>query len=122
MTQKRRDSHSTEFGLWLREQKEIDSSLGYVATNIDYIWNNYKTGEWIIIEEKRYKGKVKFYQKRIFDKLDKVSINDPKYKGFYILCFENTSPDDGDIYINDRLSTKETLINLLQFKSYTLGT
>jgi len=59
MTRKRNDSHSTEFGLWLREQNEIDSSLGYLATNIDFMWTNYKTGQWMILEEKRYESKVK---------------------------------------------------------------
>jgi hypothetical protein len=116
MTQKRRDNHSTEFGLWLRDQREIDSSLGYVTTNIDYIWENYKTGEWMILEEKRYNSEVKFYQKRIFDRLDKVSVNDPNYKGVYIIVFENTSPEDGNIYINGTLSTKQDLLDLLQFK------
>ena len=43
MTQKRRDDHSTEFGLWLREQDDLDSKKGYIATNIDYVWINYKS-------------------------------------------------------------------------------
>ena len=54
MTRKRNDKHSTEFGLWLREQECIDSSKGFIATNLDYVWSNYKTGEWLLIEEKRY--------------------------------------------------------------------
>ena len=51
MTKRRNDSHSTEYGLWLRDEPSIDSSLGYVATNIDYIWRNYKTGEGKPIQE-----------------------------------------------------------------------
>lgn len=53
------DKNSTEFGLWLREEKEIDSSLGFIATNLDYVWCNYKNGLWMIIEEKRFMGKIK---------------------------------------------------------------
>jgi hypothetical protein len=45
MTRKRYDNHSTEFGLWLREQEELKSSLGFVATNLDFIWSNYKTNK-----------------------------------------------------------------------------
>jgi hypothetical protein len=116
MTQKRRDNHSTEFGLWLREQEEIDSSLGYVTTNIDYVWKNYKTGEWMIIEEKRFNGQVKFYQKKIFENLHKAAQNDPLYRGLYIVTFENTSPDDGEIKINDNVVTGRELIQFLQFK------
>jgi len=115
MTQKRRDNHSTEFGLWLRDQQEIDSSLGYVTTNIDYVWKNYKTGEWMILEEKRYNGSVKFYQKEIFKKLDSVAKSDPMYRGMYVITFEKTSPDDGKININGQFVTKETLINFLKF-------
>ena len=62
MTRKRYDKHSTEFGLWLREQKELDSKFGYVATNLDYMWKNYKTGLWMFLEEKRYNGQLTFSQ------------------------------------------------------------
>lgn len=44
---------STEFGLWLRRQEKIKSEDGFVATNLDYVWHNYETGLWMIIEEKR---------------------------------------------------------------------
>lgn len=54
MTTWRRDEHSSPFGLWLREQHEIDSNLGFITTDIDYIWKNYVTNEWMLIEEKRY--------------------------------------------------------------------
>jgi len=53
MTKPRFDDKSTEFGLWLRNQKEIDSGLGYITSNLDYIWRNYNTGDWMLIEEKR---------------------------------------------------------------------
>jgi hypothetical protein len=115
MTQTRRDNHSTEFGNWLRVQDEIDSKRGFVATNVDYIWKNYKTGKWMIIEEKRYKAEVKFYQRKIFDTLDAVSQNDPHYKGMFILVFENASPDDGRIWLDGKEITKTDLIKFLQF-------
>ena len=60
MTRQRNDSHSTEFGIWLRVQPQIDSSLGFLASNIDYCWTNYKTGEWMFIEEKRYNTAIKY--------------------------------------------------------------
>lgn len=116
MTQQRRDDESTEFGIWLRHQPEIDSSRGYVATNIDYIWKNYKSGKWMIIEEKRFGGQPKFYQQEIFDKLDLVSRNDQLYCGLHIIVFENTSPDDGFIKIDGIKVDREELINFLQFK------
>ena len=116
MTLKRFDSHSTEFGLWLREQKKIDSSLGYVATNIDYVWRNYKTGHWMLIEEKRHMAKVKRWQREIFNLLAWCSKHHPKFHGFHVLQFENTSPKDGEIFLDGRKITKEQLINFLRFK------
>ena len=114
MTQKRRDNHSTEFCLWLREQPEIDSKLGYVATNIDYLWRNYNTGRWMLLEEKRYGRKPKYYQQQLFDLLNWCAKHHPLFMGFYMLIFENTSPDDGTISLNGKEVTKDELIKFLR--------
>ena len=90
MTRKRNDSHSTEFGLWIRNQEAVDSKFGYVATNIDYIWMNYKTGEWMLIEEKRYLSEKSRSQNKMFDMIDAVCQSDKRYRGFHLLVFENT--------------------------------
>ena len=115
MTAKRRDSHSTEFGLWLREKKEIDSSLGYIATNIDYLWCNYKTGQWMLLEEKRHGSKCKRWQKDLFKKIHKVAKSDESYYGFHAIYFQNTSPEDGYIFFDEININKEMLIKILQF-------
>ena len=116
MTRKRIDEHSTEFGLWLREQKEIDSTRGFVATNLDYIWANYKTGDWMLIEEKRFKGSVTYSQSQLLSKIDTLSQNDKKYHGLHILKFENTNPEDGGIRLDGNIITKTELLDFLQFK------
>lgn len=115
MTQQRRDNHSTEFGLWLREQSQIDSKLGFTATNIDYMWQNYKTGEWMLIEEKRYMAQVKFPQSKMFDILNK-SIKDVKYKGLHFIVFEKTSPYDGRVYLDGKEVSVEQLVKFLRFE------
>ena len=117
MTAPRIDNHSTEFGLWLREQKEIDSELGHVATNIDYMWQNYKNGNWMLIEEKRHNAQVKFWQQRMFDILNWCGKHHPRFKGFHIIVFEDTSPDDGTIYLNGKEITKRQLIKFLRFEA-----
>ena len=114
MTRPRFDSHSTEFGLWLRNQKDIDSTLGYVTTNLDYIWKNYNTGKWLLIEEKRHRADITYSQKKIFDSLNQILKKDPSYLGLYLIVFENTSPEDGKIWINKKESTKEELFYLLK--------
>lgn len=116
MTQERRDGHSTEFGLWLRRQREIDSKLGYVATNLDFIWSNYRTGAWMILEEKRYGQQPRRYQLCLFWLLDKVAPLDPNYRGFHLLTFQKTCPEDGEVFLDDRLIGRDELVEFLQFR------
>ena len=112
MTRQRNDGHSTEFGLWLRKQPEIDSKLGFVTTNLDYIWENYKTGQWMLIEEKRCMADLSYSQGKQIKKLVD-SIKDKNFKGFYLIQFENLSPEDGKIYLNHKEITKLELIKFL---------
>lgn len=116
-TRKRFDQHSTEFGLWLRNQQEIDSSLGFIATNLDYIWHNYKTGDWMLLEEKRHGGNIKLWQNQLFNKLDRLCKVDSHYKGFHKIVFENTSPEDGEIRLDGDVITKSELLEFLQYKA-----
>ena len=116
MTKRRNDSHSTEFGLWLREQREIDSKDGYLATNIDFMWSNYKTKKWMILEEKRYMSTPKRWQHGLFQILHTVCRLDPNYQGLHLIQFEKTGPEDGKIYVNKNEVTKKELIEFLQFK------
>jgi hypothetical protein len=120
VTQKRIDAHSTEFGLWLREQPDIDSSIGYIATNIDYVWKQYKTGEWMLIEEKRFGAQVKRWQRDIFSQINLSCKCDPLFRGFHLIVFEKTSPTDGATHIDGHPVTVEQLISFLQFKEYRI--
>lgn len=116
MTLRRFDEHSTEFGLWLRKQPEIDSKLGYLASNIDYMWRNYKTGLWMLIEEKRHNSLPKFWQKSMFKILFNLCKLDKNFKGFHLIVFENTSPDDGKIFLNRKEINRDDLIKFLKFE------
>ena len=126
MTKPRYDDHSTEFGLWLRNQKPdktplgrnpdlISSTLGYVTTNLDFFWKNYKTGEFMLLEEKRYMAKPAYYQTKIFEQLRNAFKDDPKFKGLFLIQFESTNPEDGKIFINNKEITKEFLLEFLSF-------
>ena len=117
MTRPRYDKHSTEFGLWLRKQRCIDSRLGYVATNLDYIWSNYKTGLWMLLEEKRFNAKLTFSQEKQFEVLHNIAVGDINYKGFHLITFENTSPDDGNIKFNNNHITVYELMKFLTFET-----
>jgi hypothetical protein len=115
MTRPRFDNHSTEFGLWLRSRPEIDSSKGFVATNLDYVWQNYKTGDWMFIEEKRHGASPSHWQHQIFQMLHRLCRNDPAFHGFHLIQFENTSPDDGSMWLDHKLITIDELLLFLTF-------
>lgn len=54
-TRQREDNHSTEFGLWVRKQPELDSRhYGIDGENLDFIWFKYKSAKLMLLEEKRY--------------------------------------------------------------------
>ena len=121
MTTPRYDEHSTEFGLWLRKQPEIDSALGYVTTNLDFFWKNYKTGEFMLLEEKRHMSEPAYFQTKIFNQLRDAFKSDSKFKGLFLIQFENTNPEDGKIYINNKEVTREFLIKFLKFDFETIS-
>jgi len=107
---------STPFSDWLREQKDIGSNMGYVASNLDYIWQNYRTKQWMLIEEKVYMSVPTWSQTQLFKFLIGRLKYDPKFYGFFLVQFERTSPDDGYTYINHERVTKEMLIKFLRFE------
>jgi len=121
MTRQRNDAHSTEFGLWLRQQKSIDSLYGFVATNIDYVWENYKTGDWMLIEEKRYGRDISYPQRIAFNRIHGLCKGDTKYHGMHLLVFECTSPDDGKIWLDRREIDSHELIAFLMFEHLAKG-
>lgn len=116
MTTQRRNTGGTPFSNWLRRQKELDSKFGFVTTDIDYLWYNYKTKEYMIIEEKRYNSEMSKCQKELYMILHNNCLDDINYKGFYKIVFEQTSPENGSIKINDLIVTQTQLIEFLQFR------
>ena len=129
MTVPRHDKHGTEFGDWIRNQTELDSYKGWRNYNLDYVWWLKKDMytpldpvNWMLLEEKRGFGTGKIPmrtdQKNTFKWLDKkiLSTNDPTYKGFHLVQFENTNPEDGKMWLDDQEVTKEQLLKFLEFK------
>jgi hypothetical protein len=119
MTLQRKYPGASNFSNWLRVQPGISSELGFVATDIDYIWSNYKTGYWMLIEEKCKFAEPSFCQNKLFHIIDKVAKADPNYRGLHLIQFENTSPEDGRICIDNINVSKEHLIRFLQFNEPT---
>jgi len=117
MTQGRRDEHSTEFGLWLRQQPEIDSSLGFTNTNVDHRWRYKRSGLWMEIEENRYSHLPKLYQVKSHRVADKAARTDPNYWGFHVSVFSQTNPDDSAMMALDGVfTTRRAPVAFLRFE------
>lgn len=116
MTRDRTYEGSTEFSIWIRNQPELDSQYGYRAYDTDYIWWNSYSNKFMFIEEKRYGWDIiKAGPHTIFSRINKLCAKDNLYRGYHLICFENTNPDDGRIQLNYQDITKEDLIKFFQF-------
>lgn len=121
MTKDRIYEGGTEFSLWLRQQSVLDSHLGYRAYDVDYIWTSVHSGKWLLMEEKRYGWDIiKPEPHKIFASINKYCSKDPKYCGWHLLCFENTSPLDGITQLNYKDISVSDLLLFLQFDSLIL--
>ena len=126
MTKRRKYPGGTEFGNWLRACREVKSRLGFIASDVDFVWRNYKTGLWMMLEEKRCYGAPPeralptFPQATLFALLDKLARADEQYRGFHLLQFENTSPEDGAIWLDEKQVTKAELVRFLRFEDERL--
>ena len=103
------------FSDWLRKNPKLSSCKGFITTNVDYIWKNYKTGDFILLEIKTFMAELKFPQTKMLYDLDDMLKPNKKYKGFYLIQFDKTNPEDSrHIKINNKFVTKEKLEYLLE--------
>ncbi len=111
---------SLEFSRWIRSELP-DSQTGYLVTNLDWIFYNYKSKIILMIEEKTHGAKVREWQSRLFNEIIAPALSDWCSKhnfiwlGFHSIVFENTNPKDGKIYWDDELISEDTLRERLSF-------
>ncbi len=135
-TRRRGDKGDTPFGKWLRFHLELDSrTYGLDIQNIDYTPFLYKIGGLLILEEKcKYITFPDFNQRdthSVIDQMCRFASTHPDfrakrliqgrpekitYRGYHLVQFENTSPDNGGIRLNGMPITKDTLILFLRGK------
>lgn len=137
MTRQRNDTAgSTELGLWVRVQPELDSRIYKLdIQNLDYIVHRYQYAgypNWrfvMLIEEKRFKSKPSFAQQdthniihQALENSDRMTLSKTRgnprlcYCGYHVLQFEKTSPVDGAMWWDGQLIDRDTLIKLLRFE------
>lgn len=113
MTRKSHDGTGTEFSHWLRSRDELASESGFCASNVDFVWMNYHTRRWMVLEEKRFFTFPRFPQTGILDLLNRT-IKDDLFFGVHVLVFENTSPDDGRMFFDGVEIETYQLIDILE--------
>jgi hypothetical protein len=118
----------TPFSKWLRRLPYPLNSGNVDNENLDYIWFHYRSGWFITIEEKRYGAQSTEAQKdthNIVAQMLELASGSPvqtwrgirpiAYKGHFSIVFSHTDPDDSEwIEINERRSTKDDLMTLLE--------
>ena len=104
------------FSGWVR-QKLPDSSTGYMVTDIDFVFFNYRTKKMMICEIKTHNSSVKVWQKKFYEKLNtwiKKGIDDDwQYFGVNLITFEKTCFEDGDVFFNNKKVNEDELIHIL---------
>lgn len=101
---------------WIRENLP-DSSTGFLVSDLDFIIENYKTKNLMLLEIKTRNAELKQWQKKLFSNLDKwikKGIDeDWNYLGFHLIKFENTFFTDGKCWFDNKIITEDKLKELL---------
>lgn len=108
------------------------ASTGFTATDLDLIFRH-KNGNMMLLETKRRKAGLPEHQKITFQILDHAlrrlsgetikveafgtTISVPvKYKGFKFLQFENTTFENGRVYIQGKEYSEKEVIEILSMR------
>ena len=114
------NERSLEFSRWIRKYLP-DSMTGFCVGNLDWILWNWKKKVLMIVEEKTHLGKVNVWHDRLMKEVfcpalqDFCIKNNIEFKGYHVIKFENTSPEDGKIYLDGIEIDKDILISLFGF-------
>lgn len=108
---------SLNFSNWIRNNRPEDVA-GLTVNDVDFIFRNYRTKEIIVIEEKCYSGKVMDKHRPFYNDIHEIlkfgcEATGWSYKGYHLVQFENTCPDDGRIFFDHKEITKEQLIDII---------
>jgi len=110
-----------EFSQWVRHTLRKPST-GFVATDIDFFFQDYKNSKLMLIEVKTRGGDQRWSQKKQFQELDALVKKGAEfygrdYWGLHIIKLSGRTPDDSsEIYLDDKLVTRKQLISFLNFE------
>ena len=107
-----------DFSAWVRTNLP-DSSTGYLVSDLDFIFYNYKTKKIALCEIKTRNKGINTWQGKLFEFLDscikKGLPPDWTYLGFFLIRFEHTFFSDGLVFLNGQPSSEEEIKLKLSF-------
>ncbi len=114
---------SLDFSRWIRHTLP-ESSTGFMVTNQDWVFWDFKRRRLLLAEEKCFDKPVAPWMIRfIKDVLDPAlrsycPNNGIRYYGYHYIRFQHTGPDNGLIYFDDRAVTPGVLADLLAMSDH----
>lgn len=126
----------TPFTNWIRTQQGLEShgSAAFVGSDVDLVWYNYKLAMIMLLEEKQRLSDITPSQEatqQVIHQALRFALTHPRfllkslrkpiptrvaYCGYHLIQFQNTGPEDGDIYIDHEQVSRERFIKFLQFQ------
>jgi len=103
--QEQYNKRSLDFSIWIRENLP-DSNTGFCVTNQDWVFYNWKTKRLMLAEEKTNFGHVSSWFLRLINEIIHPALleycpnHNIDYRGYHIIKFENSSPNDGRISLD----------------------
>jgi hypothetical protein len=135
MSRARRFGQDTPFGKWFRDHPRLTTDPPACnklsVQNLDYIWHGYETDQLMLIEEKQHGGGQTFAQADTHGIVSQMlaygsgqpvnnergEVRRVRYMGYHVLRFENTSPADGKMWLDERCISEEELVSFLRFEA-----
>lgn len=109
---------SLEFSQWVKENLP-DSSTGYMVTDLDFFFYDYKRKKVAIVEVKQHNKIIDDWQNNAFRFLrDCIRNGKPEgweFIGYFVIRFENTNFSDGKVYLDGTETTEEAIRKKLSF-------
>ena len=110
------ESRFSGLSMWFRDQPELDSWNGNNIQDLDFIYENKNTGNYVFLEEKSKCGKLRKWQSLLFGRIAADIESAPKFRGFWIVWLTGKSPSDGPVSVeNIRTGLRYDAVNLAEF-------
>lgn len=119
--QEQTGERSLEFSRWIRENLP-DSQTGLCVTNIDWVFYNWRTKKLMLCEEKTHMAKLSKWFEMLISYVIEPALrafcryHAIQYKGYHLIQFDGTSPDDGKIFVNGKLMDKKAFTSWISLQ------